>query len=334
MQRVTGISPNTIDCIKERITKQGVNFEQSPTIKETIDGFAGPASEEILKLIRQPAPPPPEVPRTAGILTVTCVPECSVVVNGTVRSTRNGRVEIEKLPVGRQTLVVYKEGYQLYSKDLEFRNGQPEIVEAPLQKNPEDPALRQMRLNALLWTLSSTSGKADTLQGRGGLYWTGEGKTPSWGMGFSTKAGADPQVSFSNTTGGSCSIKVVGQKTNRKPCDKLNTDKERDAVKAAALFMAYEPNDLIPGLLKMNLTSADGDPRRLRTADGADSYVVLVDENGLLQEVKHRTQNESWTIQYSEYKDLEKGKGRYPMRMVIGQDGANGRWEFRWTSVQ
>jgi hypothetical protein len=316
-------------CVELRMEKERTSFKLNPDLE---DGFRQlNATDRMINAIERepPPPPPPPAPRIAGTLSVACgtAPECLVVAGGTVRRSEGGTVRINGLPAGKVNLIVHKQGYQLFSEDIDLVEGKAEFREPKFLVNPPDPELPALRLTALLWDLTRATGTVEKVNATGRLYWTRDDKKAQWPVTLKKNSGSSEAL-FRNTEGKKCTVPLPVSKTQT--CKDLKKD-PANVLEAAELFHMYQPENLIHRLERRKL-AIDGDPRRVRTDDAApDSFQLTVNEQGLLTLVEHKTATMVSRVQYGMYKDL--GTGNFPARIVITQNDGKQTWDFAWESV-
>lgn len=104
---IDGIRSRKVDFNKspENIQKLRARNAPEPIIAAIL--AVAPTAPEAPK----PAPPPPPAPTTT--LTIICAPqECEIAVNGVAKgSTRNGRLVVEKQPIGRTVIHANRAGF-------------------------------------------------------------------------------------------------------------------------------------------------------------------------------------------------------------------------------
>jgi hypothetical protein len=251
-----------------------------------------------------------------------------VIAGGKVHRTERGTVRIDGLPVGKLNLIVHKEGYQLFSEDLDLVEGKAEFREPKFLANPPDPELPALRLTSLLWNLTRATGTVEKVNATGRLYWSLGDKKAQWPVNLKKNMGSGEALFRSSDGKKKCTVPLPAPKTQT--CKDLKND-PANVVDAAGLFHMYQPESVIHRVERRKL-SLDGDPKRVRTDDGAaDSYRITVNDQGLLAEVEHKTATAVSRIQYANYKDL--GTGNVPLRIVITQNDGKQTWDFVLESV-
>src|SRR6185295_9817320 len=251
-------------CIESKIDKQGVNFERIPIVDQVLTEFG--ASDVIKGKIRfPPPPPPPPSPKVAGALTVNCsVPECEVFIGGVHQTTRSGQSVIRGLSPGKLPLVVYREGFLPNSDDIDLLENQAKSVTISLRPIPPDPTIPALKVKELLWDMTAATGRIESVNGNGELLWITDDKPLEWKIPkFSKTLVNDLDITFKNTAGRDCKLKITGDTAKPKSCNNFKKEPKTDVVAAAQLFLKYQIHDILGILSRREFVRIEGRPNTL-----------------------------------------------------------------------
>ncbi len=330
----------TMECIAERIRRQGTTFDRIPLVVDTLKQKG--AGEVVISAIKVPVPVPappvipnPPRPRIAGDLTVSCSsPECDVYIGGLHQTTKSGSTVLKGLSPGTFPLVVYKDGFRFYSETINLVENVPKSTNVQLQAIPPDPSIPGLQFKSFLWDVTVANSVIAQVEGKGRLSWSGSNNKPSppWEVPEFTKAsGAELSITFKNKSG-TCKVTVPDPSLKPTFCAKLKNDPDVDIISAANLFLEYQPSEVAALFSGRQFERVPGNSRQLRTVDGPGSYLVTLNEQNLPVEVNHQSGDEQWRVVYSDFKTF--GKISYPTQMTIDDKKSNALWLFVIESVK
>jgi len=325
--------------VEDLISRRGVQFQASPAILDILKEFgAGP---KLLSMIPPPPPvalpPTPPPPKIAGALTVICEPkDCAVIVDNMYKgATSQNRKTVTGLQAGDATVEVFANGYEGVTRRIQLQEGKPQEETFSLRQTS---LLRQQSANGSLLKAVASLGGVDgiaelgDIEGTGMMNWMdSSGQTQQWTTTFNKRIGKDLVMTF-KTKDGECSASILAESAKQE-CKAGLRGGEKIAVEAASLFLSYQLQDVIHTLLKRRLLAAETDENRLQSADGPDSYVLTLGNDGLPVDLGYQLNDDRpIQVQYSNYLNLT--KGRYPGRIAIGRFNNAPVWIFTMNSVR
>lgn len=333
--------------VERSVRERGVDFEATEYIIETLTSVG--AWAEIRSLVSKndtksaavAAPPKP-----AGKLTVACEPvDCRVTVRSSEGTTLSARTQnksavFESVPAGSIEIIASADGFRERSLSVQLAD-QTSVTVSPvvLQQHRQSEVVRLLG-RALLFEVYEATKHVDAIEGRGGMFdWRGaDGVDHAWSVArFMKRPGEDFSITFETRDGrGSCNV-ALGPRA-RTTCQRSLRGYEKDADKAARLFLTFQPYDYVRGLPKDGAEGAEGEARQVSfvAPEGASSKLVLTDED-LLAQVRHQTsEGASLIVEYSHYlnPDQQPGPGRYPMRIQIADQTSKEQWDFQIDGVR
>ena len=324
--------------VEDLISKSGVDFQATPAVLQILKDMG--ASAKLLSMI--PAtPPPPSAPSPAlaGPLTVTCEPkDCLVAVDEMYKGpTSQNRMTITGLRPGESTVEVFADGYERLTRRVRLEQGKPADEKFSLKRSAA--LLRQSASASLLKavaTLGGTDGFGELadIEGSGTMRWTNSaGNIEEWTMTFNKRIGKDLSTTF-KTKEGQCTASIVGQAAKQECRGGLKNSGEKIAEQGSSLLLSYQLQDVIQALLKRPLIALQTDENRLQTADGKDSYVFAISNDGLPSGLVYTIGdgNAPIQVQYSDY--LKMANGWYPGKISIGRVNSMPVWVFTFNTVR
>jgi hypothetical protein len=297
-------------------------------------------SKNDTKPVVAPAPPKP-----VAKLTVNCEPvDCRVTVRTgegalTARS-QNKSVVFESVAAGPTEIIASADGFIEKSLTVQLAD-QTSVTVAPVVLAAyRPPDFARTAGKSLLSEVSEATRHVDAIEGRGGSFdWRGaDGDDHAWTLArFMKRPGEDLNITF-ETRDGTSSCNVVLGSRPRTSCQRTLRGYEKEAEKAARMFLKFQPYDFVRGLPRDGAEAGDGDARQLSFAGSeAGSPKLTLTDEGLLAQVRQETpEGASLVVEYSHYlnPDQRPGPGRYPMWIQITDQNSKEQWDFRIDGVR
>lgn len=348
---VEGIKKGIVSETRLRtlVMERGLDFSLPTADVEKLR--ASGASPELLEYLRQtarplpiakPAPPKPRV----GTLAISCAPaECEISLNGTSRgSTRQGKLELAGLPVGKLYIDYRKAGFVGIQGSAVIEADRTVSASAALE--PER-AIRErfgkQLFEKILAALGGEEGLKDAsyfqAQGSAKSY-AKDGKTSAWTLLMRLKS---PDRTFYRVVGGSITyeVSIIGPqyKSNEKLKGPIALELESDFrhltdFQIASMIRRISTTKYT--LLANRDTPVPGEDFFLQAESSADVFTIGLDADMRPQHVRFESASglgSGLQVVYTDY--VQKGKAYFPQTTQIRFPGAEQHgFEVKFDSIE